>query len=139
MSQENVEIVRRIYNRAPQNPEILYERLDPRVEWDTTASDFPDAGVYHGLEGVKDYRRRFWGTWEAGRNEPEEFIDAGEKVIVIARMGGRGKGSGVEVEQRFAMVWTLSGGEVTRIALYRDRNDALEAVGLSKQDAPADS
>jgi ketosteroid isomerase-like protein len=131
MSRENVELVRRIYERTAQgHPEVIYETLDPDVVWDASASGMPEAGVYRGHEQVAAYRRRFWGAWETPRNEPEELIDAGENVVALVRMGGRGKGSGVEVEQPFAMVWTLSAGKVTRVALYRDRGEALEAVGL---------
>jgi uncharacterized protein len=131
MSEQNVEIVRRMYEQTARgHPEVLYECFDPDVEWDTSATDLPEAGVYRGHEGVKEYRRRFWGAWETPRNEPEEFIDAGDSVVVIARMGGRGKGSGIDVEQRFAMVWTLSEGKVTRVAVYQDRSEALAAAGL---------
>jgi ketosteroid isomerase-like protein len=130
VSRENVEIVRRLYETAAQRPEVLYETLDPNVEWDTSASGLPDAGIYRGHVGVKDYRRRFWGTWETPRNEPEEFIDAGESVVVIARMGGRGRGSGIEVDQCFGVVWTFSKGKVTRVVLYPNRAEALEAVEL---------
>ena len=123
-------MLRRLYEQAVQDPDVIYEALDPDVERDTTASDLPEAGVYRGHEGVKDYRRRFWGAWETPRNEPEEFIDAGDNVAVVTRMGGRGKGSGVEVDACFAVVWTFSEGKATRVALHRDRATALEAVGL---------
>lgn len=125
--------MQRIYEQVAQgHTDVLYDNLDPKVEWDTSTSDFPDAGVYHGHEGVKDYRRRFWGAWEARRNEPEEFIDAGDSVVVIVRMGGRGRSSGVDVDQDFAWVWTFCGGKITRVAVYQNRAGALEAVGRSK-------
>ena len=140
MSQQNVEIVEEIYEQVSQgHTEVLYERLDPKVEWDTTTSDFPDAGLYHGHDGVREYRRRFWGTWEAQRNEPEELIDAGDSVVAVVRMGGRGKGSGIEIDQWFAWLWTFSEGKVIRVAVYQDRAEALEAAGLSQQDAHTDS
>jgi uncharacterized protein len=131
VSRENVEIVRWVYEQtALGHTEIMYESMDPDVEWDATASGLPEAGVYRGHDGVTEWRRRFWGAWESPRNEPEEFIDAGERVVVFQRMGGRGKSSGLEVDASFATVWTLSAGKVIRVALYRDRDQALAAVGL---------
>ena len=62
---------------------------------------------------------------------PMEFIDAGERVVVVGRMHARGKGSGVEVDRSFASIWTIRGGRVVRWELgYDDRRAALEAAGL---------
>ena len=133
MSRENVELVRRIHEEGMQgSAQLLFERLDPDVEYDTSASGLPDAGVYRGPEQLRDARRRWWGAWEAPWSEPTEFIDAGDSVVIVTRFGGRGKGSGVEVSQHFVQVLTLSEGKITRVALYRDRREALEAVGLSE-------
>ena len=60
-----------------------------------------------------------------------EFIDAGERVVVVGRMRGEGKASGAEVDQSYAGIWTIRGGRVIRWELgYEDRRAALEAAGL---------
>ena len=75
-----------------------------------------------------------WKIW------PEKIIDAGgDHVVAVARQSGRGKGSGAAVEVQFAIVYTLKGGQVVEHLHYRDPAEALEAVGLSEQDAHADS
>ena len=62
----------------------------------------------------------------------QTFLDAGEQVVVATRIRGRGRGSGVEVDQRITLLWGLTDGRVTRVAGYRDRSEALEAAGLSE-------
>ena len=69
----------------------------------------------------------------------ERLIDAGDQVVVIAEWRGRGKASGVFTTWRYGAVWTLRDGKVTSIISYTDPTEALEAVGLSEQDAHADS
>jgi ketosteroid isomerase-like protein len=63
---------------------------------------------------------------------PEEFIDAGEdRVLVFSREGGRGKGSGAEVETHpTAHLWTLRDGKAVRMQSYWERSEALEAAGV---------
>jgi ketosteroid isomerase-like protein len=63
--------------------------------------------------------------------EPAEFVDAGDRVVVIGRRVGKGRGSGVDVNQPMADVFTLHGGRIVRCEIgYSDRAEALEAVGL---------
>ena len=68
-----------------------------------------------------------------------QLIDVGDKVVVIAEWRGRGKASGVVTEWRFGAVYTLRDGKVTGIVSYTDPAEALKAVGLSEQEAHADS
>ena len=82
---------------------------------------------------------RFWKTWGEAFSDfhaqVEGYIEAGESVIVMTRMVGRGKDSGVAVDTpSFAMVWTARGGAVVRMQMFESKEAALEAVGL-----PADT
>ncbi len=92
---------------------------------------FPDPGPFRGHEGT----RRFWETWrdtfDEFRAEPEEYVDAGESVVVITRMVGRSKDSGVAVDTpSFPMVWTARDGAPVRVEMFDSREKALAAVGL---------
>jgi ketosteroid isomerase-like protein len=71
--------------------------------------------------------------------EPERFFERADQVVVFVRIRGRGKGSGVEIENRAAHVGTVRSGKVVRLVVYPERAQALEAGGLSEQDAHADS
>ena len=71
-------------------------------------------------------------AWEERRLEAEEFIDAGDDVVVLLHEYRRGGGSGVELETKTAVVVAVSAGRVVRIQGYMDRGAALEAVGRSE-------
>jgi ketosteroid isomerase-like protein len=139
MSQENVEIVERALNAAQEDPEAFFSIFDQNVEWDMSGAGLPDAKTYHGPEGVREFFRGWIGPFDDFDYEAEEVIDAGDSVIVLLHQWGRGKGSGVLVESRFWQVWTLRDGKVVRFKNFPERGQALEAPGLSEQDAHADS
>lgn len=61
----------------------------------------------------------------------EEIVDAGDQVMVLASVRGRGGQSGLEVESpSFGWVWTKRGGKAVRVDVYPNRAEALQAVGL---------
>jgi ketosteroid isomerase-like protein len=79
-------------------------------------------------------------TFDRFQAVPDDFIEApGDRVLVLARHGGTGRGSGVRVDAPVAHVFTLRDGKVIEWRAYLDRAEALEAVGLSEQDAHTDS
>jgi ketosteroid isomerase-like protein len=135
MSQENVEIVRRIW-RAP-DLESVFGFYDPAIVWESHFG--PISGAYHGHEGVRRFFREWTEPLDAFRARAETFVDAGDRVVVGTRVWARGKGSGVEGEMPQGMVYTLRDGLVARVDLYETEGMALEAVGLSKQDAHSGS
>ena len=133
MSQENVELVRKLF-------EVYNERsvgenaylIDPEMDWDMSRVELPDGTSYTGPEEF----RHFIEAWEEGfaseSMEAQEMIDAGNRVVVVVHHRGRGRSSGIEVEQHFAMVWTLRDGRAVRMALYPTREQALAALELSE-------
>lgn len=66
------------------------------------------------------------------RFELRRLIDCGEKVLAEGWQGGRGKRSGVEVSEEIFSVYTLKAGKVVRQQMFRDRDEAAEAAGLSE-------
>jgi ketosteroid isomerase-like protein len=131
MSQENVEIVRRGYEAF--NRGDLHAAADdfhPKIEWIGPGAVPEKLQVYRGIEGV----REFWGLWrdefEDFTVEIEEVIEAGEQVIVMAAVSGRGRASGADVRSpAFPHVWTIRGGEAVRVEMFRTRAEAREAAG----------
>jgi ketosteroid isomerase-like protein len=65
------------------------------------------------------------------RVEPERFIDGGADVVVIARITGKGKGSGLDIDWRQGYVWTVRDGKAVRFRWFTKPEQALEAAGLS--------
>jgi uncharacterized protein len=131
MSQENVEIVQRIYDAYLAGDfETAFALIDPDVTFDVSIR--PEGEVYRGHRGVAEALRTWTGTWEAFRMEVQELIDAGEHVIGVEHQSGRGRGSGLPLSQVYFSVFTVGGGKVTRITWFQKRADALEAAGLSE-------
>ena len=132
MSQENVDALRRVYKEwAFGNFAAGRELLDPHIV-SVWAEEFPTAGTYRGMSGHAAAMREWLGAWDDFHLEAEGFRDAGDSVVVPFRVRARGKGSGAQVERRWAHVWTLRGGSVVRFEVHLDVREALEAVGLSE-------
>ena len=114
--------------------ELANHLIDPEIEW-RGPREFPDlAEPVYGLQGMASYRAKVAEAIEDYRMVPEEFIDAGDdEVLVFSREGGRGRGSGAEVETHpTAHLWTLRDGKAIRMRSYWERSDALDAAGLRK-------
>ena len=132
MSEENVEVVRRLYDAGLRgDTEAVIGHLDPAVRADMSERVFnPD--VYEGHDGYRRFLGEIDAVWDDFRVEPLEFIDAGENVVVAHMVSGRGKESGVEVELPSTTLYTVHDGLVSAIHMYRDHGRALEAAGLSE-------
>jgi ketosteroid isomerase-like protein len=127
MSERNIELIRRATEKFMAG-EPAWELLDPEVE--IHDHDIPDADVYRGHEGFVRWVSQWADAWEDFRMEPEEFIDAGDKVVLVMRLFATGKGSGVPVERQDGIVYTMGDGRMVRIDYFNNRADALAAAGL---------
>ena len=141
MSQENVEIVRRVYDGALRSDwSTMPELLDPDFEFRGTVGGLEEGRITRGAQQFMEvFEKEDLDAWEERRFEPERFIDAGDCVVVLQREYRRGRTSGVELELETAVVFEVRGGRVVRIQGYMDPVSALDAVGLSEQDIHADS
>ena len=91
-----------------------------------------DAGEYRGHVGFGRWVEDWGSAWAEYSIEPEEFIDAGERVVAVVLMKATGLGSGVALERQDAIVWELRDGKIVRVDYYNNREQALEAVGLAE-------
>jgi uncharacterized protein len=136
MSQENVELVRRVFEAtARRDAEAVIALYHPEIEWDTSRAELGrmiGGGVFRGYEGARRFLRSYNEAWEQLNYEIEELIDAGDRVVSIVNNRARGRTSGVEVELRMPGVWTIRGGKVARVVFFTTRAEALEAAGLSQ-------
>ena len=132
-------MLRRGYDHYNRTGEPDYSLLDPDVVYDVSRRVF-DPEVYRGHEGVREFTRLLREQWETIRVEPQDFIVAGDDVVVVpVRLVGVGKQSGAETTANAAHLWTFRGGKVIRQTTFQTRAKALEAAGLSDQDIRADS
>ncbi len=134
MSRENVEIVRAAFESfLGGDEEKTAQLVDPEVEFHGTVGGLQEGQIAHGQAEIdQTFESEDLEAWEERRLEAEEFIDAGDDVVVLLHEYRRGKGSGVELETETAVVVAVSGGRVVRVQGYMDRGAALEAAGLRK-------
>jgi ketosteroid isomerase-like protein len=135
MSEENVEIVRRVYEAAARGDTATVLKLyDPEVVWDFSRpyGGLFGRGVYHGHEGLRNAFHEYHEAWESIEDNWEELVDAGEHVVSVVKSRARGRASGVEVGGTQYGVWTLSEGTIVRVVWFRSREEALKAAGLSE-------
>jgi ketosteroid isomerase-like protein len=135
VSQENVQIVRQLMGLDEQAREAGLpfpdtDLIAPDAEIDMSRRVFNPA-IFRGRDGwtrLNDELREVWKEW---RVSPERFLDAGDHVVSVQTARARGRGSGVETELRYASIWTLLDGRVTRVQVGLDLDEALKAVGLA--------
>ena len=136
MSQENVEVVRRVFDAVERRDGAAALALyDADFEWDFSRVPWGEVagpGVHRGRDALPRVYREWLSAWENYEEKLEELIDAGESVISVLTGRGRGRASGAEVEITTAGVWTVRDGKVVRSVWFPTREKALEAVGLSE-------
>jgi uncharacterized protein len=108
--------------------EAALEPLDAQIEWSEPA-EFPEGGTYHGHDGVRHYLTHSREAWAEGRSEPEEFIPAGDRIVVFVHARVRAKGSSEWQDVRLADVYTISNGKAIQMRAFADRTEALRWVG----------
>ena len=143
MSQENVELVRGLWEpfKGVDNTAIdwddeatreMTERFwSPEVElrWSRKG---PDAGVYRGREGVIHAFREWLESFSEYYNEPLDFIEVGDRVVVPNRQWGVGSTSGIPVEVEVTHVAEIRDNQIARVDEYDTLEEAVEAAGLKE-------
>ena len=143
MSQQNAEIVRRWWAGFNEDGLPPFDLCDERIEI-RNPTDFPFKDVYRGHDGVRRWRAEVFDdldTVENVRVEVDDLIDApdGETVVMALRFLLRLKRFEMDHEMTWAAVWIIRHGKLVWAQGYVHMADALEAVGLSEQDARAES
>jgi ketosteroid isomerase-like protein len=136
VSEQNVEIVRQLIALGEQArgsglTSLPMDLVTPDMEIDLSRRVF-NPETYRGFDGwvrLNDELREVWTEWHV---TPERIVAAGDRVVSIETVRGRGRGSGIETEARYATIWTFANGLVTRIEIGLQPDDALKAVGLEQ-------
>ena len=142
MSPKGVEIVRSIYEPWGRGDFRSVGWAHPEIEF-VIADLGPASGSWKGLSAMEEAWRAYLGAWDEYRTEVDEYRELdGERVLVLVRLSGRGKASGLQLEElrtRAANLFHVRCGKVTRLVLYADRDRGLADLGLPEQDAPGHS
>ena len=130
MSQKNVDMVRAGWERYSGTGEPPWDLFHESVE--VHDHDTPDQGDYRGHEGMRRWLEDWGAAWAEWRIETDEFIDAGDSVVVLIRMNTEGRESGIRAQRQDALVYGFTEGLISRVDYYNDRSEALNAVGLEE-------
>jgi ketosteroid isomerase-like protein len=133
MSQENVEIVRAGYARFAATREFVGDLATDDFVWDmSNFHGWPEQQMYEGVDGADAFLSEWMDAWEDWELELEALHDAGDRVVAFVSQRGTSKAGGMPVEMSFAQVFTFRDGKQARMEMYSERDEALEAAGLSE-------
>ena len=132
MSQENVRIVCDGYEAFNcGDTESVLANLHPDLEW-WPAADEPITEPYRGYDGYSTLVREIWEYVPNLQAELQEVFAVGDQVVTCLRFWGRGRDSGAPVEIRETNVARFRDGKIIEVREYREKAQALAAVGLSE-------
>jgi ketosteroid isomerase-like protein len=120
---ETIRVAYAAFNRG--EVEAVMHLLHPDVEWVPPPSSI-DPQPRHGRAAVREYLAP--NFFESQSAEPIEIIEEGDRILVIARVRARGRGSGVEIDGTTFHLWTVAEGRATRFAAFVDREEAFAAL-----------
>ncbi len=131
MSQENVELVRRLAEvwtgRYTEAAEAL---VRPRLAPDFEVHPLYLERTYKGVEGIRQLWADIDEIWQDYRLELGEIVDLGEHVLALAHITARGTGSGVPIDEEIALLWAFEGDKAVWMKSFMSKREALEATGL---------
>jgi ketosteroid isomerase-like protein len=122
---KNVEVIRRMladYLRGD------YEAALPAFAEDVEVITALER--FHGRAGVVEEAKRWEEMWSDFRFDVEDLIDAGSRVVLLYHQVGKAKGSEIALDEEAGWVYTLSGGKITRVEMFQDRETALRAADV---------
>jgi ketosteroid isomerase-like protein len=139
MSEENVEVVRRMFEvflsglgRGDPGAPFDQGLAAPDAEW-RPIREFVGARSYIGRDGFVEFITMWTGGFETWTMQLEQVLDAGDdRVVALMHQSGIGKESGAPVEWKSGAVLELEDRRVTRVQVYLNTSEALEAAGLSE-------
>ena len=146
MSQENVEVVRRVVEamgraQARRGRDGSSPGQDAVAAFDLLRADHElvpymtrvEGTTFHGEEGYRQWLKQLDDAWESWETRPEKLTDiGGDRVLVAYRFTARSRLLGVPLDEQLAWIMTVRGGKLARTEAYPSVQEALKAVGLEE-------
>jgi ketosteroid isomerase-like protein len=140
MSRENVETAKQFLDAVERRDLArLIALTDPEVEWHSMFAELGEGGVYRGHAGLARYVNDLSDAFESTSVEIDDEITVGSVVLLVGHLHYRGRESGIESESAAGWMFKFRDERLLRCRAFREPENVLEAAGLSKQDAHADS
>jgi ketosteroid isomerase-like protein len=137
MSEENVAAYRASFQAWRRGDiETWIESMDPEIEWDFSA--YPLPGVANrgtGRDELVQWLAAYISMWRRYEATPKEVIDAGDQLVAVIHETVRARGSDAPIERDLIQVITAREGIAVKMRVYETREEALEAAGLSEENA----
>jgi ketosteroid isomerase-like protein len=134
MSEQNVDLIRSIYDAfAAGDIAGVVGRMGEDMVWNE-AENFPyaDGNPYRGAEAILGgVFARLGSEWDGFAAVPEEFLDAGETVVVLGRYRGTFKATGSVLDAQLAHVWRVADGKAVHFQQYTDTLQAARVTGAA--------
>jgi ketosteroid isomerase-like protein len=109
------------------NIEAAIAALHPDAVWEESG-ELPGGDVLRGREQIRDFLGGFLESWSRFEQEIEDVVVAGDRVCLLIHLQATGRGSGAEVDARYAHVWTMRDGLGARVDAYRDQAEARRSL-----------
>jgi ketosteroid isomerase-like protein len=128
VTEDDIQAVRRIYTALSRwDVDDLVADLTHDIEW-TLPEPLPWGGTHHGPEGVRAFAKIFRDHVDGPWADPDDILDAGDRIVVLGRLRGQARQSGQGFEIEFAHVWTLTDGVASHLRVYYDTAPILAAL-----------
>src|SRR5947207_15962212 len=125
MSQENVEVVRALYEAWNSGDMVaLREVLHPAIKY-INPNDAIETGTHTGVDAYEAMVERLKDTFEEAHFDIDEFLDTGDHVVALVKFRARGRGSGADVGETQGHVWTVQNGLAVEVRWFHDPYEAL--------------
>jgi hypothetical protein len=126
VDEQTVRLAKETYRLFQEEDLAFFDRLDPDIEWHVTDT-LPKGGDLHGIDEVIDHLEAVNEDFQ-GMPEPEEFIPAGDRVLILGTWRGRAKETGIQVEAPFAHLGRWRDGRLVDFRNYIDSAKVLRAL-----------
>jgi ketosteroid isomerase-like protein len=128
VADNDVDAVRRIYTALTRwDVDDMVADVSHDIEM-TLPDPLPWGGTHHGHDGVRSFARIFRDHVDGPWADPDDFLEAGDRIVVLGRLRGQGRTSGQGFEVGFVHVWTLTDGIASRAQIYYDSAPILAAL-----------
>ena len=139
ISQADIETLRTGYAAFSRGDwDSVVGSAHPDIEL-ATADRVTNPGTYHGVDELRRFFEDMFEPFEEVVAEPERFFGGDNRIAVLVRVRARPTGSMASIENLVGHVWTFRDGKAIRLEIFPQREKALEAIGLSEQEALAES
>jgi ketosteroid isomerase-like protein len=130
VSAQNVQIIRQMVEAFNERDfEGMAQNMEPDAELYPLRAQL-EGKIYRGHDGLREMLADFDQDWEFVRMDAEEYREAGDHVVVLGRLGARGRTSGVDLDVPMAFVWRLREGKVVHARSFSEQAEALRDAGL---------